>query len=252
MKQYTCAWGDCSGASWICCWEATVTAARAAQSLRGRIFHIDGGAESGRSIGRAQTFYTMVKCVCAFGGASLVRIHEHGATARLCCVCGDGEATVTAAWAAQSWHGRIFHIDCGAESGRSIGRARTFYTMVKCVCAFGGASLVRIHEHGATARLCVVCGDGEATVTGVKASHSWRGQIFHIDGEAENGRSIGRARTFYTMVKGVCAFGGASLVCIHDHGATAQLCCGMADHVFWCEDDLCGLFCLQHLLSSDV
>ena len=35
----------------------------------------------------------MVKGVRAFGGASLVRIHDHGATVRLCCVCGDGEAT---------------------------------------------------------------------------------------------------------------------------------------------------------------
>ena len=90
------------------------------------------------------------------------------------------------------------------EKKKKAEDARAFCTMVKGVCAFGGASLVRIHDHGVTARLCCVCGDREATAaTGVKASHSWRGRIFHIDGGAENGRSIGRARTFYTMIKSV-------------------------------------------------
>ena len=127
---YACAWDDCWGALWICCWEPTVTEARGSQSWRGRIFNIDGGSGGERSIGRAQTFYTMNERMCPFGDTSLVRIHEHGATARLCCACGDGEATVTGVKASHLWRERIFHIDGGAENGRSICRVQTFYTVV--------------------------------------------------------------------------------------------------------------------------
>ena len=109
---------------------------------------------------------------------------------------GQNSYSVTEARASHSWRERIFHIDGGSESERSIGRAQTFYMMVECVFAFGDASLGRIHEHGATARLCCACGDGEATVTGVKASQSWRERIFHIGGRSESERSIGCAQTF--------------------------------------------------------
>ena len=40
----------------------------------------------------------------------------------------------------------------------------------------------------------------------------------------------------------MCAFDDAFLGRIHEHGATARLCCGLEDHVGFCQRDLLDLF----------